>query len=72
MASNTVSHSFHCSGLENVHDLAAHELITLLLLIYFRKETTLEEMAELIDLEDLQVGSFNIHTVLYLMLVGFM
>jgi hypothetical protein len=41
--------------LENVQNLAAHELITLLLLIYFRKETTLEEMAELVDLEDLQV-----------------
>ena len=41
--------------LENINNLAAHELVTLLLLIYFRRETSLEEMAELLDLEALQV-----------------
>ncbi len=46
---------------ENLNNLAPHELITLLLLIYFRRETTLEEISGLLDLEELQVGGY--HTV---------
>jgi hypothetical protein len=43
---------------ENLNNLAPHELITLLLLIYFRRETTLEEISDLLDLEELQVGKY--------------
>jgi hypothetical protein len=43
---------------ENLNNLAPHELITLLLLIYFRRETTLEEISGLLDLEELQVGEY--------------
>jgi hypothetical protein len=45
---------------ENLNNLAPHELITLLLLIYFRRETTLEEISGLLDLEELQVGEYLI------------
>ena len=39
----------------NLNELAPHELVTLLLLIYFRKESTVEEISELLDLDELQV-----------------
>jgi hypothetical protein len=52
--------SLHILLTENLNNLAPHELITLLLLIYFRRETTLEEISGLLDLEELQVGGYLI------------
>lgn len=39
---------------EDVESLQAHEMITLLLLIYFRRDMTVEDISEYLDLESLQ------------------
>jgi len=38
----------------DIKDLQAHEIVTLLILIYFRRDMTVEEISEYLDLEELQ------------------